>query len=394
MLSNQDKSNLVLIDFGLSLVAGESNSVVVSQVGFTKSYAAPEVVLGYYNEESDYYSLGVVIYELFTGKTPFGDGNVYTSRITKPGNMPEELYDLIQGLTYKDITYRHDLSNPNRRWKYDEVKKWLNGEKYVVPGTAIQAGAYASDRAIPPISFCEKQFSDIDTLCYAMAVEWERGKQLVFRNQLTNHLKNRKGATDNQLLWASIIEDICNNNDYDNDEKLTRILNRLSPDSGFIFCALGAFKTIQEYGIALFERITASNDVVFTIAIASAESLLRSKVLSSYAGKKENMNAFTDTLHIFEERALQPGWERQRTSAIFELAYLLSGKKDYNPGLPDGKVFQTVDELKSYLVSKSGSDYKGLYTICSYLLDGEHQMKPALYGWLRSQGYDVEGFNL
>ena len=47
-------------------------------------------------------------------------------------NAKKALDDL--RLTYKDISHRNEKDNPNRRWGYDEVKRWLNGEDVPVPG--------------------------------------------------------------------------------------------------------------------------------------------------------------------------------------------------------------------------------------------------------------------
>ena len=106
MWSNEDERKLVLIDFGLSSVIRESMSIIVSEVGFTTAYAAPEILRNVYFDESDYFSLGIVFYELFCGKTPFvNQDNVLTSTITKPGNMPQDLYNLILGLTYPELSH-------------------------------------------------------------------------------------------------------------------------------------------------------------------------------------------------------------------------------------------------------------------------------------------------
>jgi serine/threonine-protein kinase len=61
-----------LVDFGL---ARHSDSTVVTQVGFlvgTPAYMAPEYLRGQTpDSRSDLYSLGVVLYELFTGRMPY-----------------------------------------------------------------------------------------------------------------------------------------------------------------------------------------------------------------------------------------------------------------------------------------------------------------------------------
>lgn len=66
-----------LLDFGLS-VAGDAGESASSTAG-TLAYMAPEVLMGgRVSEASDLYALGVIAYELFSGKHPFDDGDVTT----------------------------------------------------------------------------------------------------------------------------------------------------------------------------------------------------------------------------------------------------------------------------------------------------------------------------
>uniref|UniRef100_UPI0038689AA0 serine/threonine protein kinase n=1 Tax=Succinimonas sp. TaxID=1936151 RepID=UPI0038689AA0 len=60
---------IVLIDFGISSHAGK-NTFVVTEIGMTPCYAAPEALQGIFHKETDYYALGITVFELFTGFTP------------------------------------------------------------------------------------------------------------------------------------------------------------------------------------------------------------------------------------------------------------------------------------------------------------------------------------
>ena len=64
-------SGVALIDFGISSVVDEGNTVLVTKTGMTPEYSAPETFRGLFLEESDYYSFGITLYELFCGKTPY-----------------------------------------------------------------------------------------------------------------------------------------------------------------------------------------------------------------------------------------------------------------------------------------------------------------------------------
>lgn len=392
MWANDERWKLVLIDFGLSSVIRESLSVVVSQVGFTTAYAAPEVLRNVYFDESDYFSLGIVLYELFCGTTPFtNQDNVLTSTITKPGNMPQDLYNLILGLTYPELTHRHDDKNPNRRWAYREVCKWLSREEQPVPGLGGTSGE--SERSIPPIRFCDKTYTDIDALCYAMALNWESSKQLVLRMTLRDHLRNRRNASDNHLLWASIIDDVVNNSGYDNDERVLRVLHGLSPEAPYIYCSLGAFSSAKEFGDALFDRLSSGYADTVNGAANAAEAILKSGTLSEFVAKHPGQTVTAGEVQAFERRRLRQDWQAQRIAHLFELAYRLTQRTELDVGLPDRTVFHSVDDLKGYLAGLGTGDFRELYRVCGYLLDGERQMKPKVYGWMKHLGCDVSEFN-
>ena len=180
MLQDDNKS-IAIIDFGISSVVEEGNTVLVTQTGMTPEYSAPETFRNLFLEESDYYSFGITVYELFCGHTPYKNMNAdeiarYTAvqRIPFPKDMPEKLRDFISGVTYFDITNRNKKNNPNRRWTYNEVLDWCKGKKLVIPG---EGGNAADDQAIPPYSFLGRKYKDLPSLITALAVNWSEGKK-------------------------------------------------------------------------------------------------------------------------------------------------------------------------------------------------------------------------
>ena len=142
MMVTNDGNHIQIIDFGISEALETGASVVMTKKGLTRDYCAPEALSGSWIEESDYYSFGISLYEIFKGETPFGN-NISSeeyaayasiSNIPFSDDFPKALVNLIKGLTYKDISNRNDLSNPNRRWTWREVEKWCKGESVPVPG--------------------------------------------------------------------------------------------------------------------------------------------------------------------------------------------------------------------------------------------------------------------
>lgn len=111
--------NLKIGDFGLALSA-EDNFVTnpYSIVG-TPSYMSPEQVRGAkLNAQSDLFSAGIVIYEIFTGKNPFLKENVNLTlneiMAFDEGVISKGLFDQEQKL--QDVVYNLIRKNPKDRY--------------------------------------------------------------------------------------------------------------------------------------------------------------------------------------------------------------------------------------------------------------------------------------
>lgn len=139
-----DGETVSIIDFGISSAVEGNNTILVTKTGMTPEYSAPETFKNIFYEGSDYYSFGITLFELACGYTPYANMQpeeieqyVSVQRIPFPENMTPYMQDFISALTYYDISYRKNKNNPNRRWTYDEVCKWLAGETLVIPGEGI-----------------------------------------------------------------------------------------------------------------------------------------------------------------------------------------------------------------------------------------------------------------
>lgn len=110
-------NNFYLTDFGISAQAGKENTS--DTVSGSAKYIAPEQLQSQPPTiQSDIYSMGVVLYEVLTGKHPFGAGSVSElifKQLTDPLpplaasnlNLPEAVDVVIQRATQKDPTLRY-----------------------------------------------------------------------------------------------------------------------------------------------------------------------------------------------------------------------------------------------------------------------------------------------
>ena len=115
-----------LIDFGTANIINERTYTVVG----TAHYMAPEVIKGTgYGLEADYWSLGVILYELVMNSVPFGEGEtdpykiyslVLESKLQLPPNANIQCKGLIEKLLNK---------NPALRGNIESLKKneWFIG---------------------------------------------------------------------------------------------------------------------------------------------------------------------------------------------------------------------------------------------------------------------------
>jgi fused-like protein len=97
-----------LCDFGFARVMSAKTMVLTSIKG-TPLYMAPELVQEKpYTHAVDLWSLGVILYELFTGQPPFYTNNIYSlihliikDPVTYPPGMSSQFKSFLQGLLNK-----------------------------------------------------------------------------------------------------------------------------------------------------------------------------------------------------------------------------------------------------------------------------------------------------
>ncbi|EDW41966.1 GM25737 [Drosophila sechellia] len=116
-----------LTDFGLA--RGTPDQTMVQSVVGTRHYFAPEVVeKGFYNSTVDFWSFGVIAYELVTGELPFiphqNLKNIVVNLIKKPAGciaITEDPEDNTRFVNQFKLPQEHHLSRP---WAA-EFTKWL-----------------------------------------------------------------------------------------------------------------------------------------------------------------------------------------------------------------------------------------------------------------------------
>ena len=139
-------------DVGLSKFISESHRSAQTQSVGTVYYMAPEVAHGRYGREVDVYSLGIVLYELLTGRVPFvgeSAGEILMKHLSEKPDLspiPRRLRPVLASALEKDPLRR----TPNVRQLLDDFNKAVAG--FDVP------------QQIPEESFLNALMADSSTL--------------------------------------------------------------------------------------------------------------------------------------------------------------------------------------------------------------------------------------
>ena len=151
-------NSVKLADFGLVRAVAESRSTSQNVVMGTAAYLAPEqIATGDTDPRSDLYSLGIVAFELLTGRVPFqGDTPVATAyqRLERPvpppsslvSGIPEDLDDLIVHATERNIDARISSAREFLR-RVEEVSSRNRLFHVPVPAPSSSAWSRARERA-------------------------------------------------------------------------------------------------------------------------------------------------------------------------------------------------------------------------------------------------------
>ncbi|XP_047323344.1 serine/threonine-protein kinase AtPK2/AtPK19-like [Impatiens glandulifera] len=124
--------HIILTDFGLAKQFDDSNSRSNSLCG-TVEYMSPEIVLGKgHDKGADWWSVGILLFEMLTGKTPFCGGNrekiqqkIVKERIKLPGFLTSEAHAILKALLQKDPTKR--MGNGVKGSEEVKSHKWFKG---------------------------------------------------------------------------------------------------------------------------------------------------------------------------------------------------------------------------------------------------------------------------
>ena len=377
--------DVAIIDFGISSVREDNNTIIVTKTGMTPEYSAPETFRNLFLEESDYYSLGITLYELFCGYTPYNNMEqeaieqyISVQRIPFPDDMPEELQNLIAACTYYDITNRKNKSNPNRRWTYEEVKKWCSGIKQVIPGEGI-GNAKVGD--MNPYKFLGETYVEVAELTKALALKWNEGKKQLFRGILSGFFK---GCNPELAGFCIDAEEEATRINGRDDMIFWKLLYKLSPNTTDFYWKGRIYQGLPALGREILEKLwknDTSNDTYYY-------EILEEKMLTNYVLIKADKNkALADAVKGLEDGHKMADTVRAKKKNLYLMGYMLSGQKLMHF---DGKDFRTVGEFADYMKELLDESYEKFEAVCHKLIDYEDNLDVQFESWLLALGKKKE----
>ena len=377
-----DNKSVAIIDFGISSVVEQGNTVLVTKTGMTPEYSAPETFRSLFLEESDYYSFGITLYELYCGYTPYKNMNAekiaqFTAvqRIPFPKDMPKELRDLISAVTYFDITNRHKKENPNRRWTYAEVLNWCKGKKQVIPGEGV---GMAAEKVIPTYTFLGQGYKDIPSLVTALASNWNDGKKQLYRGLMSAFFKNFNPEIAGYCMDA---EDEASRTAGKDDIIFWNLLYKIYPELNGFYWMGQIYESLPALGRDMLEKLWKNDKSNYTYW----DSVLGNKLLTNYLATVKSKNAglsaaasALETAHSLSNRS-----KRDTLMNYYTMTYLLSGQKLFSIG---NKQLKNVSELTAYMKTLLDSSYEEFEDFCHTLIDYDDTLDVQLEAWLIALG--------
>ena len=379
-----NEEDVVIIDFGISSVKGGSNTVIVTKTGMTPEYSASETFRNLFLEESDYYSLGITLYELFCGKTPYSNMSseeieqyVSIQRIPFPSNMPTELCNLIAGLTYNDITYRKNKSNPNRRWTYEEVSNWCQGKYQQIPGEGVASAA----NQIPAYTFLKQKYTNMVALVNALATNWNEGKKQLFRGLLSGFFK----SVDPEIAGYCMDAEDAQSKGGNPDLLFFQTIYKLCPAMRTFYWRESHFDSLPELGNSILDHLRKSDRSNYGLY----DEILSRHVISEYISIKDEKNdSLISAAKSLEDRFIkQHADEHEKELAYYLTGYMLSGQRSL---IINGAAYSSVDELIQSMHKQLTTSATEFQSLCDQLIDSTGTLTEQFEAWLMTLGKHEE----
>lgn len=366
--------NIVLTDDSAVIVdVGSFVGFKSEGLAYTNRYSAPELDRGADNCSSDYYSLGISIFELITEKNPFlktaedtmSKKDLYDIKYNPKWWFPiyetgNSLVELISNLITPDTA---------KRWGYSDILQWRNRADVNKVSKEIKD---ITSRYHQPILYKGKTIQDIKTLVYELIKNWDINyifQQTVNLSYIDIYLATKVGL----LLNLIKSKDLNNLGDDQKAFVLVQLYCEYFSENDEVFLysekKVNSFDSVFELGNYLFnlgEKLYY--DDAYRKNIDDYNALIGAAsehIFSSYMKKCREPNAIarTEVILTCEKRISKKRDAYDNFYDLIVISYALMGKRIIQLELPDSKIkvdIKTVSGLGNLLMKNMNSREQAL----------------------------------
>jgi serine/threonine protein kinase len=217
--------DLVLTDFGIASVSAATLHETTRSR--TALYSSPEAMTGIVSEKSDWWSIGMILVELITGRHPLagiGSQNrldfwIAQNPIDTEGVSDPRWRALCRGLLVRDAA---------NRWGSDEVGRWLAGETVAVADDSRSAAAPVTPSeatvSYRPYTISGTACATPRALAAALLQFWDEGVKHLSRGLILKWVQDEVKDYD----LSSYLMDLAEG-DLSPDARLAALVYRIDP---------------------------------------------------------------------------------------------------------------------------------------------------------------------
>ncbi len=380
LFSEQDRS-VRLLDFGISTYA-ETDALVITQTGRTPVYAAPETMAGLFSRDSDYYSLGITVFEMMTGRLPYGCESKSAEALNRlsllqkiiyPDNFPQDFRDLVDGLTFHDISSRNVQDSSRRRWGAEELAAWLRGETVTVPGRSGGVSRTGQEKKVPFL-YKGGRYYRVEDVIAALLADWNGGRAEVMRGKLARWYELNDCGNEFRLCEKAAAS-LESAGSTETDEVYFRLMYNLAPSGNTLglFWKSLYFAGLRDFGQALLRegwRAVNGEKDTDELLLDSVPELTGKGLLEHYVRRCPN-GSESEYLRILElHRKISETSHIDRTWNALRLGYALTGEDGFSAAGHDWESATAFDRCMSELAERDPAVYSDLAEQLRKALEG------------------------